>query len=233
MHAFVLARRDTRESDQIISLFTDERGKIDALAKSVKKIISKNSPALEPFGLVNVELASGQEMPVLKTAQTVESFSKLMQSFELLAAGKIILNLVRELAPNHQPEPDLWKFLLEFFRQLNSGLLVGGGAADIGVLALLGVLGFAPTVRTCAVCGNKITLQNLGDFSVSAGGVRCQKCAAQGRSEGVKISTGVWLLFLGTNEYSTASVNDKSQFHFLVHHFLIFHSGRKIADWKI
>ena len=42
MYAIVLMRRDFRENDQIITFYTKDNGKVEVLARGVKKIISKN-----------------------------------------------------------------------------------------------------------------------------------------------------------------------------------------------
>ena len=42
MLAIVLSRRDFREFDQIVSLYTKEKGKLEVLARGVKKITSKH-----------------------------------------------------------------------------------------------------------------------------------------------------------------------------------------------
>ena len=46
MLAFTLQRQNFRENDQIISFYTKEAGRIEPVARGVKKIVSKNAPAL-------------------------------------------------------------------------------------------------------------------------------------------------------------------------------------------
>ena len=48
MQAIVLSRRDFREFDQMISLYTREQGKLELLARGLKKVTSKNAAHLEP-----------------------------------------------------------------------------------------------------------------------------------------------------------------------------------------
>ena len=65
MQAIVLARRDIKENDQIVSFYTLEKGKVELLARGVKKITSKNSAHLEPFSFVDVEVTEGKEINYL------------------------------------------------------------------------------------------------------------------------------------------------------------------------
>ena len=77
MKAIVLSRRDFRESDQIISLYTKEKGKLELLARGVKKITSKNSAHLEPFSLVDIDIAYGKEFNHLTKVQPIEYFKNI------------------------------------------------------------------------------------------------------------------------------------------------------------
>ena len=74
MLAIVLARHDVREFDQMISLYTRDAGKIEVLAKGIKKITSKNSSNLEVFSVVDVEVAPGKEIDHLTKVQPFKIF---------------------------------------------------------------------------------------------------------------------------------------------------------------
>ena len=53
MLAIVLSRRAWREYDELISLYTYDRGRVEALAKSSKKLTSKQSAFFEPGQILN------------------------------------------------------------------------------------------------------------------------------------------------------------------------------------
>ena len=75
MLAFVLSRRDFREYDQSISLYTLEKGRLEVLARGVKKILSKNAAHLEPFCLIEAEIIQGKEI-----AEEKEGYKKIVLS---------------------------------------------------------------------------------------------------------------------------------------------------------
>ena len=64
-----LERFKDSENDQIISLYTLEKGKQEVLARGVKKITSKNSAHLEPFSFVEVEI-----VPILREPALVSDY---------------------------------------------------------------------------------------------------------------------------------------------------------------
>lgn len=80
MLSFVVGRNDWREYDQIVSLYTLELGKVEVLARGVKKILSKNSAFLEPGNLVEAEVIPGKELNHLGSVQVVDGFSGLRRS---------------------------------------------------------------------------------------------------------------------------------------------------------
>jgi hypothetical protein len=82
MEAIVLSRRDFREYDQIITVYTKEQGKLELLARGVKKIVSKNTAHLEPFSYGMIESVPGKEILHLTTAQPLHTFPFIRSNLE-------------------------------------------------------------------------------------------------------------------------------------------------------
>ena len=79
MKAIVLSRRDFREYDQIVSVYTKDLGKQDLLARGIKKITSKNSAYLELFSFVDIEIIKGKELDYIGSVQPVNYFKNIRQ----------------------------------------------------------------------------------------------------------------------------------------------------------
>ena len=60
--AVVLRHVEYGEADRILTLFTLERGKIQAIAKGVRKIRSRKAGHLEPFTRVRLFLDKGRNL---------------------------------------------------------------------------------------------------------------------------------------------------------------------------
>ena len=82
MQTIVLSRRNIREADQIISLYSLEKGKVEVLAKGIKKITSKNSAHLEPFCFSEIEIIPGKELDHLGSTQSLNSFLNIRNNLE-------------------------------------------------------------------------------------------------------------------------------------------------------
>lgn len=104
MQAIVLARRDFREFDQMISVYTKEKGKLNLLARGIKKITSKNSAHLEPFSLVEIEVVPGKEIDHLTKVVPVNYFSNIRADLQKSLAAGFVASTTDKLL--HVSEPD-------------------------------------------------------------------------------------------------------------------------------
>jgi len=149
MKSIILSRRNFREFDQIISLYTLERGKLEVLARGIKKITSKNSPALEPGCLVEAEIINGKELNHLGSVQLLESYKNIRINLEKSLATKFILGLFDKVVQEREPDKDLFLLLdsrLSFLA--NTNVIASNHEAvslfiDIFVAKFLKILGFS------------------------------------------------------------------------------------------
>ncbi|MEK7213324.1 MAG: DNA repair protein RecO [Patescibacteria group bacterium] len=142
MLSIVLARRDFKENDQIISLFTEEKGKMEVLARGVKKIVSKNSAFLEPFFLVEAEIIPGKEVFHLGSVQPVNSFKKIRADLGKSLLASYAVKLLDKLIPTLFPERQIFKLLASWLEFLDKTKSPGSFLLDAFVLKLFYFLGF-------------------------------------------------------------------------------------------
>jgi len=119
MLAIVLSRRDFRESDQMISVYTKEKGKLDLLARGVKKIISKNSAHLEPFSLVEIEVIPGKEIDHLTKVVPVNYFSNIRVDLQKSLATGFVVSTTDKLLQTHEPDKRIFDLLSGWLKDVN------------------------------------------------------------------------------------------------------------------
>ena len=120
MLALVLARKNFRESDQMVSLLTRERGKVEVLAKGIKKIISKNSSNLKVLSLVEAEIAQGKEVDYLTKVQPVTIFKNIYLDFDKVFLAGYIAKIVDANILGSEPDEEIFNLLVSFLEFLNS-----------------------------------------------------------------------------------------------------------------
>ncbi len=120
MLAIVLARTNSKEYDQTISLYTREQGKLELLAKGIKKITSKNSSTLEQLACVDIEIAYGKEITYVTKAQPSVLFKHIYADFEKITLASYAALLVHEQVLAGEKDERIFDLLFSFFEFVNS-----------------------------------------------------------------------------------------------------------------
>ena len=156
------------ESDRIVTIITQDSGKVRAVAKGVRKPSSRFGSRLEPMSHVQLQLYRGRQLDVVYQVELVEVSNNMRANLECTTDGLAMCEVVEQLAHDRTPSQHLYRMLVGALRQLDkkySPLVLPALQ-----LRLLEVEGVGPRVDSCVVCSN--TAQ-LCAFDVAAGGVQC------------------------------------------------------------
>jgi DNA repair protein RecO (recombination protein O) len=172
--AIVLRQRKLGEADKIITLYCSHLGKVDAIAKGVRRTKSRLAGHLEPLTLGSYLIAEGRELDIVTQAETVEGFPALRDDLERLSRGLYCAELVDRLTPERSEGNPLFRLLAETL-----GMLCHEEAIDLAVrrfeARLLDELGYRPNLETCAVCSCRL-LPVTNYWSATVGGLICPDC---------------------------------------------------------
>ncbi len=130
----------------MISLYTTEQGKVEALARGVKKITSKNSAALEPFFYVDVELLSGKDMFHIGSVQPLEAFARIRFDLTKIRLAGYSVALCHKLLSPGLADEHIFQLLLSWFSFLNESETQHILLLDSFVLHFFQLLGFDAVV---------------------------------------------------------------------------------------
>ena len=179
--AVVLRSIRLGEADRVLHLYTEAHGRVGAVAKGVRKTMSRFGARLEPLSHVELVLHRGRgELETVTAAQLVRSHREAREDYYRFSVGMIgaeaMLRLFSEEEANERAFTALTRFL---------DLLDGTPhAADsptldpLGLafqLKLLWLAGYLPHVSACAECGAEG--EPLVGYSTRAGGAVCARCA--------------------------------------------------------
>lgn len=236
MLALVLSRRDFKENDQLVSLYTKEKGRVEVVARGLKKITSKNTTALLPFSLIEAEIIPGKDLHRLTRAQTILFFANIFSDLAKINIAGYAQNLVNVLLPENQKDERIFNLLSGFFYYLNQAKDLSVLLFPAFVIKLFYFLGFKPTLSHCAVC--RCPLRQPKSFSYSSGGVVCQACASDLNIRPVLINANMVEIFkkilVGRwSEIASTSCPAKEMrlIQSLVYHFCLYHSVRPFSSW--
>lgn len=206
MLAIILARRNIRESDQIISVYTKEKGKLELLARGVKKITSKNSAHLEPFSFVDIDIAPGKGIDHLTKVQPINYFVNIRNDLQKSLAAGYVVSLLDKVLHVGEKDGRIFDLLeswlesidLQIFRSFNPQL-----SLDVFIVKLLNCLGY--------------------DITQAVG-------------LGVELKRNLELLqhsdWKAVSSFQFP-VSNYSQLHNFIYNFLVERLERKVKDWAL
>jgi DNA repair protein RecO (recombination protein O) len=116
---FVLAKKDRGESDQLFTIFTRNFGKVEVLAKAVRKITSKLRPGIELFYFSEIAFIQGRVYKTLTDVVLVDKLSYLRRNLEHLVLAYKIAEVFDKLITGQEKDEALWHLLQETFGKLN------------------------------------------------------------------------------------------------------------------
>lgn len=177
--ALVLRCVDFSESSLVVTLFTREFGKIEALAKGAKRLKNPFDSALDLMSLCRIVFLrkSSEALDLVTEAKLQRRFRCPGRDLAPLYAGYYIVELLRDLTGRYDPLPELFDLADAALQGLSLGQPVWRWVFrwELGALRLLGHL---PSVGTCVVCGKSVQGAVRAAFDPLRGGVVCESCRA-------------------------------------------------------
>jgi DNA repair protein RecO (recombination protein O) len=170
----VLRRRNIGEADSIFTVFTEQQGKFDAVARGIRKAKSRMRGHLEPLTISRFLLAQGRSLDVFTQAETVRALPRIREDFERWMLATYCAELVDRYTGDRAESRDLYWL----FRTVLEGLEAGAPLAQTRCyfeFHLLRDAGFDPQVGQCAHCGEPLEPEPTL-FSASVGGLVCRVC---------------------------------------------------------
>jgi DNA repair protein RecO (recombination protein O) len=181
--AVVLRTIDHGESDRVVTLLCQGRGRVGAFARGARASRKRFSGALEPFTLLHVELVGrpGSDLWRLESASVERSFHGIRGDLARIACAAYAVELARELTRDDAPHDDLLALLVDYLGRLD---VAPAAPAMLRAfeLAALSAAGFQPRLDACARCGQPVgagAQAGGAAFSPADGGVLCATCARQ------------------------------------------------------
>ena len=173
--AIVLRQRKLGEADKIITLYTAEFGKVDAVAKGVRRIKSRLAGHVEPLRHTSFMLARGRNLDIVTQVQSIESFQALRDDLNKLSHALYAAELLDRATEERSENFDLYRLLLDTLRRFTE-------RDDLErilryyEMRLLMQLGYKPELELCVVCGSELGEGKVVRWVASLGGAVCPSC---------------------------------------------------------
>jgi DNA repair protein RecO (recombination protein O) len=236
--ALVLRTRPFGESDKIVSLLTQNLGKITGIAKGAKRSRRRFANSLEPFSLVHLQVQDhpNRSLAFIVSAELLLSFTRVVSSLTKISYASYMVEITEGLIAEREENLLIFNHLrdaLSYLDQAEPSLRF----LTSFELILLSLAGYQPFFDRCKYCGNgrhQSTPQWY--FSFQDGGIFCDGCART-KKETLPVSApalAVLRHLQGKRSLLTSSMSLPSsvisEIRFLVSQLIQFHMEREIKS---
>ena len=192
--AIVIKKQNTNEYDQLVTCYTEEHGKMLAIARSILKKTSLQSMHLDVLNLVEFDLIDGRAWPIIASAQSEKTYLPIKNSIKKFAVAGFFLDVVDKVIFDNDHDADIWAFLVSCFNELED-------ANEEDILAIfrkkqtefLNISGYAPKIDNCSICltsdGLDCEIDHEWALNFDMGGLICRNCYLQ-TNRGILLSSG-------------------------------------------
>src|SRR3954470_7357907 len=152
------------EADRILHLYTQDRGRVGAIAKGVRRARSRFGGRLEPFSHVALILHEGRsDLLTVTGADTIRAHARLHADGAAIDAASRACDAVGRLFETSEPHPEVFNLLLHELALLDADPAKASHANQLAFrLKLLLAAGLAPHLAACTSCGER---EHLTSFS--------------------------------------------------------------------
>lgn len=171
--AIVIKNIDYRESDKLVAVFDQHKGKFQALAKGVKKPGSSLRPCIQPFCHSHLFVSKGKSLDVITQGQLLNFYGGIRDDLGRTVQAIYMMELLDKTLMDHVALPRLF--------QLTCQVLSTMDQQEVHPLliryyeqVLLSELGYRPILNQCVACQG--TEHLAGWFSLTEGGLVCERC---------------------------------------------------------
>ncbi len=238
--AIVLRTIDYGESDQIVTFYTREYGKIKGIAKGARRSKKRFVNALEPFSCseINFSRRNPDHLDFIDGCDVFSHFPEIRANLEKTLAASYLIELMDQFTPEHKKSEASFELLYDFLvllgkRPLSDALL------RFFELRLLRIAGYDPVLDHCLSCraplGNKAAYR----FDLVKGGIICNACKPSA-ADAIPVSLGTIKTLIMAREMETESLGrlvftaqSAEESRRVLSHFLRHILGRELQSLRV
>lgn len=172
--AIVIKTQEFKESDKLVWLFTEDFGKITAIAKGARKSKNRYSSSTLPCSYGEFVLFKGKNLYTINEITIIDSFQQVLRNLDTITYASYFNELIDIATEQDEVNKELFKELVTAFYFIKNDVM------DIEVLArafetkLLKATGYELNFDQCVKCRKKISISNNIDLQYY--GPICKDC---------------------------------------------------------
>lgn len=163
---------DLKESDRLITVFTEQMGALTALARGARSLKSRHMSSTMQFCYSSFVLYTKGDKIYVRESELIESFFNIRNSIESVALASYIAEILSDVTVS-APEGELLRLALNSLYAISTEKYELEKIKAVFEMRAAAILGFMPEVISCHSCGSR-----TGEFSfdIMGGFIECSKC---------------------------------------------------------
>ena len=178
----VLRVSNYNDTDALITLLTENHGKLTVKARNLKR---KNSPLFAPCQLLaysEFTLFENRGFYTINEASSIELFHSLRSDLEKLSLGTYFVQAAEVVCQEDMPNPQLLPLVLNCLFALSKLHLNQSLVKSVFEIRIACLSGYTPDLSGCCYCGNTFPDR----LNLSQGHMECSACAPQS-NDGIRM----------------------------------------------
>lgn len=184
--ALVLRLTDYNDRDTLLTVLTEEHGKLTIKARGLRR---KNSPLVAPCQLLayaEFTLFEYRGQYTVNEAHSIELFQGLRRDLTKLSLGTYFAQAAEVLSQEDLPNPELLSLVLNCMFALDKLGKPENLVKAVFELRSASIAGYTPDLFGCHSCGS----QSADRFDISEGHMECLNCRHVGGGIRMPVSPG-------------------------------------------
>jgi DNA repair protein RecO (recombination protein O) len=179
----VLKRRNYRETSKLISIFSENHGKINLIAKGVRTPKSKLSAVLEPMNFIEFVYYKKvtRDLQFLSSADIINDFQRIKSDFGKIQTAFALLELTNIFVHEDESNQSLFQKLIESLIALNNLSLQSKIFLVYYIVHLMDLGGYPIVHSICPSCNKNLLQKENQKYFSKHFGLICASCSKSNR----------------------------------------------------
>lgn len=170
--AIVLQTNDFGESDRLVTFYTRTAGRLRGIAKAARKSKKRFVHTFEMLSFIELSYRERKSLVWIEACRLVDPYLALRTEVERWGYGALVVEVILEMVPEGDPQPELFTLLHETLGHLAES------RDSVNVLLLFLVrfldnMGYLPTLEACGVCGRPLKAAKRWWWNLKRGMLFC------------------------------------------------------------
>ena len=144
----MISRKNYSEADRILTVYSKHYGKLNLIAKGVRRLGSRKRGHIEVFSQIKFSAVRGFDIDILTEAELINPLKEIRHDLKKVAVAYFFMESVKRLIQNEEKNEELYFFLIKYLRDLSNNAKFLKELRERFVSELLVLLGYWPDGRT-------------------------------------------------------------------------------------